>query len=196
MLHHRIDGPRDAPVLLMDALELRRASFCGLSIGGMVGMWLASHAPERVDRLILLCTTASMPSASIYQERAAAVRAAGTTEPIADQVLDRWLTPSFALARPDVRRALRKMLVTTPAEGYAGCCDTIASMDLRDDLARISAPTLIISGADDPATPVELQASIATAIPQSRHEIVGPAAHLASVEQPDPINQLISEHLT
>ena len=90
---------------------------------------------------------------------------------------------------------LREMLVATRPEGYAGCCEAIATMDLRSVLARIDAPTLVISGAADAATPVALQAEIAAAIAGARHEIVAPAAHLATAEQPDHINELIGAHL-
>jgi 3-oxoadipate enol-lactonase len=181
---------------LMDALGLERASFGGLSLGGMVGIWLAANAPDRIDRLVLLCTAAWMPTAPAYAERAVAVRAAGSTAPIADGVLERWLTPPFAAAHPEIRARLRAMLAATTAEGYAGCCEAIAAMDLRDDLGRIAVPTLVISGEDDPATPVELQAEIAAAIPGARHEVIPSAAHLAAVEQPERASQLIGEHLT
>lgn len=180
---------------LMDSLGIARASLCGLSLGGMVGMWLGAHAPERIERLVLLCTAAHMPPASAWRERAAAVRAAGSTEPVADAVLAGWLTPAFAAAQPQVRAELRAMLTASPADGYAWCCGAIERMDLRDDLKRITAPTLVISGADDPATPVQRQAMIAAAVPQVRHEVVGPAAHLAAVERPEAVNHLIKEHL-
>jgi 3-oxoadipate enol-lactonase len=181
---------------LMDALRLERAFFCGISLGGMVGMWLGANAPERIHRLVLLCTSPYMPPASAWQERAAAVRDAGSPEPIADTVLERWLTPEFAASHPEVRAELRAMLANTSAEGYAGCCGAIERMDLRGDLPQITAPALVISGSDDPSTPPDQQQLIAAAVPRARHEIVGPAAHLASVEQSDAVNRLILEHLS
>ena len=180
---------------LMDALDLERAHYCGLSLGGMVGMWLGANATERIDRLILLCTAAYMPPASMWQERASTAREAGSVEPLADATLERWLTPGFAGAHPDVRASLRSMLVGTPPEGYASCCGAIERMDLRDALSGIRAPTLVVSGDQDPSTPPERQELIARAIPGARHEIVGPAAHLAAVEQPESVNRLILEHL-
>ncbi len=190
-------GELGADVLaLMDAIGLERVSYCGLSIGGMVGMWLGVHAPERIDRLVLLCTAARVPAPERYAERARAVLTAGSTEQIADGVLDRWLTPEFAAEHPAERARLRATLVATSAEGYAGCCAAIATMDLRAEIGAISAPTLVISGAQDLATPVALQAEIAAAIPDARHAVVDPAAHLAAVEQPVRINELIGEHLT
>jgi 3-oxoadipate enol-lactonase len=180
---------------LMDELGVERASCGGLSIGGMVAMWLGANAPERVDRLLLLCTAAHMPPASQWQERAATVLAAGSPEPIADSVVDRWLTPPFAAAHPEVRTELRAMLAASPADGYAACCGAIERMDLRPELSRITAPTLVVSGSDDPSTPADKQREIAAAIPGARHEVVGPAAHVASAEQPDAVNRLIAEHL-
>jgi 3-oxoadipate enol-lactonase len=196
------DGPYSLDELgrdvlaLMDSLGLERASLCGLSIGGMVGMWLAAHAPERIDRLILICTTAYLPPAEAWQERAAAVRAAGTVEAIADTVIERWLTPAFAAEHPDVRARLRAMLAATPPEGYAACCAAIETMDQRAQLGRITAPTLVISGAQDQATPPEMQREIATAISGARLVSVEPAAHVAAVERPDTITELIRDHLT
>jgi 3-oxoadipate enol-lactonase len=180
---------------LMDVLGLGRVSYGGLSLGGMVGMWLASNAPERIDRLILMCTLPYMPPASAWRERAQTVRGAGSAEPIADAVLARWLTADFAERRPEVRATLRTMLVETSADGYAECCGAIERMDLRSDLQLIGAPTLVISGSDDPSTPADLMGAIAEAIPGARHETVGPAAHLAAVEQADTVNELILEHL-
>lgn len=181
---------------LMDSLGLERASYCGLSIGGMVGMWLGANAPDRIDRLVLICTSAYMPPASRWQERAATVLAAGSVEPIADAVVAGWLTPQYAAEQPEVRAQLRAMLVASPVEGYVGCCGAIERMDLRPALPVIKAPTLVISGSEDPATPPDDQELIAAAIPRARHEVVGPAAHLAAVEQPDTVNRLILEHLS
>jgi 3-oxoadipate enol-lactonase len=180
---------------LMDGLGHARASYAGLSLGGMVGMWLAAHAPERVERLVVICTAAHMPNADAYAERAVTIRAQGSIESIADGVLRLWMTPGFAAAHPDLRSALRAMLTATDAEGYAGCCEAIAGFDAREQLHRLAAPTLVISGAEDAATPVGLQEQIADAIPGAQHEVVASAAHLAAVEQPERINQLIGEHL-
>jgi 3-oxoadipate enol-lactonase len=181
---------------LMDRLGIERASYGGLSLGGMIGMWLAVNEPERIERLVLICTSAYMPPASAWQERAAAVLEAGSTEPVADGVVERWLTPGFAAEHPDVRAWLRAMLVGCAPNGYAWCCGAIERMDLRGSLPAISAPTLVISGADDLATPPEKQQQIAAAIPDARHEVLAAAAHVAAVEQPDAVNHLIREHIS
>lgn len=188
------DFGRDV-IELMDSLGIERASYAGVSLGGMVGMWLGVNAPERVDRLILICTAAYLGPPSRWAERAAAVRAAGSTETIADGVVDGWLTPEFAATHPDVRAWLRGMLVGSPAGGYAECCAAIERMDQRGDLARIAAPTLVIAGARDAATPPEVAREIAAGIPGARLEIVDDAAHAANVQQPDVVNELIISHL-
>ena len=181
---------------LMDRLGIERAHHCGLSIGAMVGMWLGAHAPERVDRLVLICTSAHIGPASMWVERAAAVLAAGTVGAVADPVVARWLTPAFAAAHPDERRRLRDMLAAAPPDGYAACCGAIERMDLRGDLRSIRAPTLVVSGADDLAAAPENQQVIADAIAGARLELVPDAAHLAAVQQPQAVTRLILDHLS
>jgi 3-oxoadipate enol-lactonase len=178
---------------LLDDLDVRRASYAGLSLGGMVGMWLAAHAPERLDRLALLCTSALLEPAQGWLDRAAAVRAGGTAA-VADAVAARWFTPGFVATQPRVVAEHRAMLLSTPAEGYAACCEAIATMDLREDLALVKAPTLVIAGADDPATPVAHARAIVDRIPDARLHVVDDAAHLANVEQPEQVTRLLSNH--
>ncbi|HKT00012.1 MAG TPA: 3-oxoadipate enol-lactonase [Rugosimonospora sp.] len=178
---------------LLDARGLDRVLYCGLSLGGMVGMWLAAHAPERIERLALLCTAAYLPAGQGYRDRAAQVRAAGVGS-VAEAVLARWFTVRY-LARHDVA-GYRAMLAGTPAEGYAGCCEAIAAMDLRPVLPRIVAPTLVVSGSDDPAIPPPFGEQIAAAVPGARFEALDDAAHLAAVEQPGAVARLLRQHLT
>jgi len=175
---------------LLDHLGLERVHLAGTSLGGMVAMWLAAHAPERVDRLALLCTSASLGPPEVWAQRAATVRAGGVA-PVVDGVIDRWFTPGFAAANQGVVAWARRMLESTPPEGYAGCCAAIGTMDLTGALGRIGAPTLVVAGADDPATPVEHGRLIADRIPGARLEVVPDAAHLASVERPAAITALL-----
>ncbi|MEQ4300242.1 3-oxoadipate enol-lactonase [Plantactinospora sp. B6F1] len=183
-----------AVLRLLDELDLPRVSYAGLSLGGMVGMWLAANAPDRVDRLVLLCTSAWLGPARGWRDRAAATRTGGL-EAVADAVLGRWFTRGFAASHPGVVAAYRSMLTATPVEGYAGCCEAIAGMDLRADLARITAPTLVIAGGDDPAIPLGHARLLAERIPDAGLRVVGDAAHLASVERPEQVGRLILEHL-
>jgi 3-oxoadipate enol-lactonase len=182
-------------LLLLDRLEIERTSLCGLSVGGMVGIWLAAHAPERIERLIVCCSSAYMGPARLWAERATAVREAGSVEVIAEGVLAGWLTPAYAAQHPDIHARLRAMLLATAAEGYAACCGAIERMDLRGELAAVHAPTLIVAGEHDTAAPLATHAQpLAEGIPQARLEVVA-AAHLANVERRDAVTELILDHL-
>ena len=180
-------------VALMDRLGIDRAHFAGLSLGGMTGMWLGVNAPERIDRLVLLCTSAMLRDDHDWPLRARTVREQGTGA-VADAVVERWFTPAFRDANPDLVARMRAMIADTPPQGYAGCCDAIHGMDLEGDLAGVRAPTLVIGGADDNATPPHHQERIAKRIPGARLEIV-PAAHLANYERPDEVTALMLSHL-
>ncbi|MFD6565741.1 3-oxoadipate enol-lactonase [Micromonospora profundi] len=177
----------------LDDLDVPSVHYAGLSLGGMVGMWLAAHAPDRVRRLALLCTSASLGPPEQWRDRAATVRAGGLPA-IADAVVARWFTPGFAAARPDVVATHSAMLTLTSPAGYAASCAAIATMDLRPDLARIDAPTLVVAGADDTATPVEHAREIVARIPGARLAVVDAAAHLANVEQPEQVSRLLRDH--
>jgi 3-oxoadipate enol-lactonase len=179
---------------LLDRLEIERASLCGVSIGGMTSIWVAARAPERVDRLVVCCSSAYIDPEGTYRERARAVREHGL-EPLADAALERWFTPQFRKEQPQLAARMRHGLTSTPAEGYAACCEALADMDLRVDLASVSAPTLVISAADDPATPPPHGRLIADGIAGARFEVVPDAAHLANLQQPDRVGELIERHL-
>jgi 3-oxoadipate enol-lactonase len=179
---------------LLDRLKIDRASLCGVSLGGMTGMWLGAHAADRIERLVLCCTAAFLPPADAWAQRAADVRAAGSTEVVADAVLSRWLTAAGAAADPERLAWLRAMLLATPAEGYASCCAVIEHLDVRDALASIRAPTLAVAGAEDPATPALHLREIADGIPGARLEVLDGAAHLANLERADELNRLVIEH--
>ena len=187
------DLGRDVLVLL-DRLEVERFSFCGLSIGGMVGMWLAGEAPERVERLVVCCTSARF-APDTFDSRARTVRAEGMSA-IADAVVERWFTPAFHTSRPDVVEWARRMLLDSPAEGYAGCCEAVRDADLSGRLGKISAPTLVVAGADDPAAPPEEAELIRDSIPNASLEVISDAAHLANMEVPEAITQAILDHLS
>ena len=179
---------------LLDDASIGRASYVGLSLGGMVGMWLAAHAPQRIDRLVLLCTSAHLGPPEYWHQRASAVTADGMGV-VAESVPVRWFTPAFRTGYPAVYEQYREMLRGSKPDGYAACCEVIAAMDLRADLGHIEADTLVIAGADDEAIPVPHAAAIAEAIPRSRLEVVADAAHLANVEQPAQITSLVLDHL-
>jgi 3-oxoadipate enol-lactonase len=173
---------------LLDGLGFVQVSFCGLSLGGAVGMRVALDAPDRIDRLVLCSTSARFATPEFWDRRAAAVRS-GEVDAVADEVLDRWFTPGFV----DVRR-YRDMLVSTPAEGYARCCEAVRDWDVRGALGAVQAPTLAIAGADDPSTPLGELKAIVTEIPGSRLSVLD-GRHLVNVEQADPFNEALLAHL-
>src|SRR4051794_243818 len=173
------DLGRDALGVLDDA-GVERASFCGVSLGGMVGMWLALNAPERIERLALCCTSAHMPPAEMWHERAVSVRADGMRA-VVDATLERWFTP--AAPSETVERIRRDLLATNP-EGYAGCCEAIAQHDMRAELGSIRAPTLVIAAEDDPSTPPDHGRLIADSVPDARITVLPDARHLIAAERP------------
>jgi 3-oxoadipate enol-lactonase len=176
-------------VALLDGLGLRRVAFCGLSLGGAVGMRLALDVPERLDRLVLCSTSRRFATPEFWQERAETVRREGV-EAIADVVLERWFTPGFA----DVRR-YREMLLATQVEGYARGCEAVRDWDARGTLGGITTPTLVIGGADDPSTPPSDLEAIAREIPDARLCLIDRARHLVNVERPDEFNEAVLSHL-
>jgi 3-oxoadipate enol-lactonase len=180
---------------LIDSLGLDRVSYVGLSIGGMVGLWLAAHHPERIERLVLMTTSAYPDPSGAFADRAATVRAAGSTEVVADAAVARWFTPQWSESHRQVVRGFREMIAATPAEGYAGCCEAISTFDARGDLDRISAPTLVIGGAQDPAIPPDHQRAIAAGVTGAELMIIEDAAHLPNIQHVDIVNRLIAEHL-
>ena len=187
------DLARDA-LALLDDLGLERVTWCGCSLGGMTGLWLAINAPERIDRLALCCTTAHLPPREMWTERAATVREQGM-EPMVEGALERWFTPALAERRPEALEAARRMLLAVEPEGYAGCCEAIGDHDLRDSLGRIEAPTMIIAGADDPATPPAQARVMEAGIDGARLVVLDDARHLANIERPDEVNRELLEHL-
>lgn len=191
---YRIEQLGREVLALLDGLGLDRAAYCGLSLGAMVGMWLAAHAPDRVTKLVLVSASAYRPPAAMWRERAAAVRAEGVAIE-RDRLLPVWFTGSFRAARPAAADRYAAELLATPAEGYAACCEAIGAMDLRPDLPAITAPTLVVTGADDPASPPAHGRAIAAAVPGARYVTVPGAAHLASVEQPAAVGTLLTDHL-
>ena len=191
---YRIDDLGTDVIELLDTLGLERVSFCGLSIGGLVGIWLASEAPARIERLVLCCTPPLPPPAEQWHDRAAAVREGGVAV-LVDAVLGRWFTPSFHERQPEVVEVFRAMLVETPSEGYAACCEAIAACDLGDRLTSITAPTLVITGAEDPVAPPDAGGALAQEIVGARQVVIAGAAHIANAEQPSAFTRALIDHL-
>jgi 3-oxoadipate enol-lactonase len=174
---------------LLDHLELRQVYYCGVSLGGMVGMWLAAHT-DRISRLALVCTTAWYQDKSVWDERISTLRSFGM-EPLADTIVSRWFTPSFS---PAVVAHFRSELLRVDVPSYIACAEAIRDMDLRPDLAKIDVPTVVIAAAQDHATPPECARHIAEELPDSELYIVADAAHLAVVEAPRTISVILDDH--
>lgn len=191
---YSIDDFVDDAVALLDRVGVPRAHFVGLSLGGMVGVRLAAREPDRVDRLVLMCTSALMAPAQPWADRAAVVRAEGTGA-VAATVVSRWLTPQRQATHPEEVEELVAMVAATSAEGYASSCTAIERMDLRADLPTIAANTLVLSAAEDPSIPPVHQQAIAATIPGARLHTIRHAAHLVSFERADVVNPLLVEHL-
>ena len=196
------DGPYSIEQLgrealaVLDAAGASTASVVGLSLGAMVAMWLATHAPERIDSLVLACTSAHLGPPAEWLARAATVRAEGMSA-ITDAILSRWFTPGFASSSigADAVEAVRRSLLASPAEGYAACCEAIAAMNQLDAIAAITAPTLVIAGDADPATPLEHALAVHRRIDGSRLVVLS-AAHLANIEAAKPFTRAIDAHLS
>jgi 3-oxoadipate enol-lactonase len=187
------DLGRDA-LALFDRLGIERFSFCGLSIGGMVGMWLASEVPERVERLVLCCTSALLGPKELWDERISIATEQGM-DALVDAVMVRWFTPDFFSSNPETVEKAARMLRETNPEGYAGCCAAIRDMDLRDRLSSITAPTLIIAASEDPATPPGHGELIRDSIRGAGFEVVPDASHLANIERSGVVTRAILDHL-
>lgn len=181
---------------VMDALGIERFAFCGLSMGGFVGQWLGAHAPERIDRLVLASTAPYMGPASTWDERIAQVRAGGTAA-LVDGIMQRWFTEPFRARHPEVVAEIRAMVLATSIEGYAGASAALRNADVRPDLAKIVAPTLVIAGAHDPGTPPARAEEIArglTSCPRVELEILE-GAHLVNLEQAGAFTRALASAL-
>lgn len=189
-----VDAIADNLLALLDELGLDRVSVCGVSLGGMVAMALAVEAPERVERLVLACTSAYLGPPQPWDERARVVRAEGM-EAIADTTVGRWFTHDLGQEDPETVARFRAMLVSTPPEGYARCCEAVAAWDARGRISAITAPVLVVAGAEDPATPVEHAELIASGIPGARLHVLERAAHFANVERAEAFTGAVLEHL-
>jgi 3-oxoadipate enol-lactonase len=181
---------------LADALAVERFAYAGVSLGGMTGLWLAANAPGRVASLAVCCAAlTALPSPQAWHDRAALVRAEGMA-PLADLVIPRWFTPGFLAGQPAAVQTVTDMLTATAPEGYAGCGEAIAALDLRPLLPSVQAPTLVLSGAEDVAAPPEIGAFTAEAIPGARLTVIEGAAHFAHYERPGPVTDALLAHFT
>ncbi|MFJ8769930.1 bifunctional 3-oxoadipate enol-lactonase/4-carboxymuconolactone decarboxylase PcaDC [Streptomyces clavifer] len=251
LLHHRVDGPADAPVLvlgpslgtslsvwdpqvpalaeryrvvrwdlpghggspaallpagstvadlgqlvlgLVDTLGVGSFAYAGVSLGGAVGTWLAAHRPSRVESLALVCSSARFGEPGPWLERAGRVRADGTG-PLAETAPERWFTPAFTDSGALVAGRLAAEHLAVDPEAYAVCCEVLAVLDLRADLARVTAPTLVVGGREDRVTPPAHARALADGIRDAHLVELPRAAHLAGVERPGAVLDALRAHL-
>lgn len=178
---------------LLDELGIARAHFCGLSLGGMAGMWLGVNAPERLDKLVLCNTAARIAPPEMWNARIDTVRNRGMAE-IVDAVLERWFTAAFRQAAPPALERVRQTFLTTPPNGYAACCAAVRDMDQRAAISRIGLPTLVIAGSQDMATPPADGRFLAENIPGARYAELE-AAHLSNVEVEERFTTAVTNFL-
>jgi 3-oxoadipate enol-lactonase len=179
---------------LLDKLKIQRANFCGLSKGGMIGLWLGVNAPERLQKLILCNTAAKIGTLDSWNGRIKSVREAGMKS-IAPAVIERWFTPEFRLRSPAIVAKTQRMIENSPLEGYIACCEAIRDMDQRETISTIRVPTLVISGTKDPVIPLGESHFISEQIPGA-HSADLEAAHLSNIEASEKFNTAIIRFLT
>jgi 3-oxoadipate enol-lactonase len=189
---YTLDQLADDALALLKALGISRTHWVGLSMGGMIGQTLGLKAPQVFASFALCDTSSRIPAEAkpLWQDRIRTAETQGM-EPLVQGTLERWFTEPFRKSRADVIDKVAKMIRTTPAAGYAGCCAAIAALDLTDKISAIKTPTVVIVGEDDPGTPVAASKVINERIAGSRLEILPKAAHLSNMEQPEAFNKAL-----
>ena len=178
---------------LLDALNLERVNFCGLSIGGMTGMWLAVNAPQRLENLVLSNTAPKIGNPDTWNERIKAVRKGGT-KAVAQQIVDRWFTSPFRANRPDEIAKNRQMIESTSTDGYVGSCAAVRDFDFWKNVGAIRAQTLVIAGTHDQSVPPSDAQKLAKQIPGACYiELL--AAHISNVEAATRFTDEVSKFL-
>ena len=193
---YRFDQLVGDVVGLLDALNIERTHFVGLSMGGMIGQPLALTPPHRIDKLVIANSTSRIPpeAGPLWDERIAIARSQGCAG-LVEGTLGRWFTPGFRSAQPLEAARIAKLIADTPAAGYIGCAGAIRALDITARIGAIRAPALVIAGADDPGTPPAMSEVIAATIPGARLEIIPSASHLSCIEQPETFNRLVAAFL-
>lgn len=191
---YSIAGLADDVLALADDLGIDQFAYCGVSLGGAIGQQLAADEPDRIRSLVLCCTAPYFGGHTDWRDREQRVRAEGT-EWLLTTSQARWFTPGFREREPEQVERMLDVLRRTSPEGYASCCAALTAFDSRGWLDKITAPTLVVSAAHDPATPPELGEELAAGIDGAVLHLVRDAAHLANIEQPDEVSAAIVKHL-
>ena len=179
---------------LLDALNISRAHFCGLSMGGQTGIWLGIHAPQRLHKLILCNTGAKIGSAESWNTRIDAVLSRGMAD-VSATVISRWFTPAFIAAQPELVASTKAIIESANPLGYTACCAAVRDFDAREQLSSISMPTLVIAGDQDQSTPPADGQFIAKNIPGARFALLS-AAHLSNIEAAERFTSTVANFLS
>jgi 3-oxoadipate enol-lactonase len=178
---------------LLDEVQVERASICGLSLGGVVGLWLGVNAADRIDRLIFANTAARIGNQAMWEQRMEASRSERMSS-LAAATLGRWFTPAFRSQHPDEMETIRAMIAATDPAGYSACCAVLRDTDLRSDASKVEAPSLVITGTHDPATPPEDGRALNASLRNSRYVELD-ASHLSAWESADEFAGAVVQHL-
>jgi len=190
---YSIDQLGSDVIHLLDHLNINKASFCGISMGGLTGQWLAINRPERFNQVVVCNTAAKIGQEQAWNDRAALVREQGL-QPIASTAASRWFTEPFIQSNATVVNNLQNDLGAGSPEGYASCCEALAKADLREQIKTISVPVLIVAGQQDPVTTVADGQAMQAEISQSQLFEIN-ASHISNVEQPEAFNQAVQKFI-
>ena len=190
---YSIDQLGQDVVNLLDHLNVEKAAFCGISMGGLTGQWLAIHRPERFNQLVVCNTAAKIGQEQAWNDRAALVREQGL-QPIASTAASRWFTEPFIQSNATVVNNLQNDLAAGSAEGYASCCEALAKADVREQLKDITVPVLVVAGQQDPVTTVVDGQFMVERIANSQLFEIN-ASHISNVELPNEFNQAVKQFI-
>ncbi|WP_350655772.1 3-oxoadipate enol-lactonase [Psychrobacter sp. S1-30-MNA-CIBAN-0213] len=190
---YRLDQLGQDVIDLLNHLSIDKAFFCGISMGGMTGQWLAIHHPDRFHHLMLCNTAAKIGNEAAWRDRAQLVREQGLA-PIAATAAPRWFTAGFINDYPDVVAALSSALAAGSSEGYASCCEALATADTREQLKDIRVPVTVVAGIEDPVTTVADGQYMVDHIPNAKLATID-ASHISNIEQPEAFNKLVRQYL-
>ena len=190
---YSIDQLGQDVVNLLDHLNVEKAAFCGISMGGLTGQWLAIHRPERFNQVVVCNTAAKIGQEQAWNDRAALVREQGL-QPIASTAASRWFTEPFIQSNATVVNNLQNDLAAGSAEGYASCCEALAKADVREQLTDITVPVLVVAGQQDPVTTVVDGQFMVERIANSQLFEIN-ASHISNVELPNEFNQAVKQFI-
>ena len=190
---YRIDQLGQDVVNLLDHLKVEKAAFCGISMGGLTGQWLAINQAERFSHVVVCNTAAKIGQEHAWLDRAQLVREQGLA-PIASTAAGRWFTEPFVQSNPDIVVKLSNDLGAGSIEGYASCCEALAKADVREQLKDIKVPVLVVAGQQDPVTTVADGEFMQQRIASSQIFEIN-ASHISNIEQPEDFNQAVASFL-